>query len=122
MKMGYVVERFPNDTDADGPVIFGLSVGLSDTQIAEAMLADPQSMFDVEPVERANRKVWPIAIFHNDSDEKSMQFRNYNIPWKEIPEGETVKLWVYNTGSGTLGDTSSILHAQIVWVYDWMED
>jgi len=120
--MGIVFEQFRNTSDNDGPVVFGLSVGLSDTQIAEALLADPQSMFDVVPVERANRKVFPMGIIHNDTDFKENFLRTVNVPWKEIPEGETLKLWVFNAGSGALGDTTAIMYAQLVWVYDWMED
>ncbi len=95
-------------TNTEGPLIIGLSVGLSAAEIAEALLADPQGIMDEPAGERGNRRVFPLFTVgrnQNASGDAGTQinaYRNVRFPWKEIPEGVNMFWFAMNLDTSTL--------------------
>ncbi len=125
------ITNYPN---AEGPIIVGFVLGPSNTELSEAIVADPQNIHDVPAVEQANRKVFPIWSFGPESDNNNAQgpigarggqnvYEEVNFPWKEIPEGVGLNSFVFNEGSagGALsGDVNVFI--QTVMVLEWLRD
>ncbi len=111
-------------TADDFPVLYGLAMGgLSTTEIAEALAADPQGINDADQMEETNRKVFPLGVFPRgptDSQRKSL-LRETHIPWKEFPEGVGLIFWAQNWESSVqTGDP--VIDFTSVFTGEWMRD
>ena len=108
-----------------GPLLVGFSVGLTELQIAEALLADPISdKSNVEAAEQANRRVFPVWLIPAGiavASEELTKLEEIHFPWKEIDEGVDLDFWVQNLdGSSLTGNT--LVVAQIAFVTEWLRD
>ncbi len=98
----------------NGPLWVGLANSdLSQAEIAEAIVADPQHGSGVPGQERTMREVmliWVIPRAHVDGDDASraqnqneaMRLRTIPYPWKKSIEGTGLAWWVMNRGGGVL--------------------
>ncbi len=108
-----------------GPLLAGFSVGLTNTQIAEALLADPVSdKTNVEASEQSNRRVFPVWLIPAGiavASEELQELKEIHFPWKEIDEGTGLDFWVQNLDGSTLtGNT--LVTTQIAFVTEWLRD
>ncbi len=114
-------------TADEGPILVGLSLGLSATEVEEALEADPQGFGDVPGTEQGNRRVYPVAITENASSqvtEVAQQmdwWRKIRFPWKEIREGETLAVWAYNLSAAVLTTGGSVRFNGVA-VQEWLDD
>ncbi len=109
-------------TAGDGPILFGWATELTAVEIAEALTADPQGIDDTDASDKGNRKVMVVGRFslleaHSPDDQF---YREVHYPWKEVPEGSTLKFFVFNAGS-TL-TTGSFATMTAVVVQEWLRD
>ncbi len=111
-------------TSLEGPLIWGFSRGLTGTEIKEALDADPNGMIDVPATEHGNRDVIPMGMIPAAvavASEEQQILREARFPWKEVPEGTGLQMWVQNyDGSQLTAGWIVTLHS--TFVYDWMED
>ncbi len=118
---------FIGKTAANGPVSIGLALGLSATEIGEAMEADPQGEMDEPASERGNRRVMVIgtisqnATGSDSTPDEISPYRTIRFPWKKIPEGVSLFFFAHNHGAGTL-TTGTIITMEWIAVQEWMED
>jgi len=116
-----VAITFKNKTAGEGPLLAGMaSVDLSNAEIAEALVADPQSARDSPANERANRQVYPIAMLPAGLvDAEEVQYlRTLRYPWKRIMEGNGLKMFVFNMDMATL-TTGTIVNFVVPVVGTW---
>ncbi len=110
-------------TTLEGPVMYGLaSIDLSNSEIAEALNADPQSENDQPASDRGNRKVVPMGIIPRatEVDGRNMRsFMNITWPWKVIPVGSGLKIWVFNLDTSTL-TTGMEVKFNLAIVQEWI--
>ncbi len=112
---------------AEGPIVIGLSTDLSAAEVAEAMVADPQSQRDIPATEQANRRVYPLFVIgvgqtsSGDSGDQMTPYRKIRFPWKDFSEGKGLQLFAWNADSSNL--TGSML-VEINWVavQEWLDD
>ncbi len=121
-KMKYAA-HWDGRTDGEGPVLFGISIGLTDAEITEAILAKPTHRMDEPDTERANRRVFPLEWWPIDGVESRAQnmnpLRSVRIPWKEIPENVNLDWWVISDSALTSG---MVVDIRGVYVGEWMRD
>lgn len=122
------VMHYYGKTDANGPVIVGFATGLtSDAEIAEAFKADPVGSNDVPATEHSNRKIFPIWVIpitgpaESGVDNDSLMLKEVHFPWKEIPEGVALKMFVFNEGAGAM-DTGMSVGVFYAAVTEWLLD
>ncbi len=111
-------------TASEGPLIVGVAVELTAVEIAEAMNADPQRWDDTDAKDKGNRKVFPIWTIPAGvltGDDRNQKLEEINIPWKIIPEGSTLKWFVFNASGSTL-TTGTIVHVHAAAVTEWLND
>lgn len=98
-------------TDGDGPVIVGISAGLSATEVAAFFTADPQKIDDPGSAETANRRVYPIWwIPEAGADQwptgaassRIERIINLGVPSWTIIEGEALTWFIFNAGAGSM--------------------
>ncbi len=125
-KMRYLPEIIGKTAD-QGPLMWGISVGLTVAEIAEAVIADPQHHGETPEWEQITRKVMPVGWIgfqttdrpaQPDDDTKS--FRSKRVPPWNIFEGEGVNIWLFNWGSTlTTGmQLSMVLGLRQRWLSD----
>ncbi len=104
-KMKYAVV-YKDKTASEGPLLLGMaSVDLTNAEIAEALVADPQSPRDQPAAEQGNRQVFPMALLPASAEVASQEtqpLRSIRYPWKRILEGNGLKLFVQNLDGSTL--------------------
>ncbi len=104
-KMKYAVQ-YKDKTASEGPLLLGMaSVDLSNAEIAEALVADPQSPRDQPAAEQANRQVFPLAMLPASVEvagNEIQALRSLRYPWKRILEGNGLKYFVQNLDGSTL--------------------
>ncbi len=95
---------FDGKTNDEGPVVYGLSVGLSISEIKEFFAADPQSRAHSAALEESQRKVFVMGILGRLSTGSGD-----DIPWKTVKwpgwhvvEGETLSFFHFNFGGNAL--------------------
>ncbi len=111
----------------EGPISVGIAIGLSVTQIKEAMEAAPTSLEAEEAVERANRKVFVIGIIPRDSigsniaNELNPLKTITDLPKWEVPEGTALTLFAFNHMAAAL--TGGVVIEWHGWLRTrWMKD
>ncbi len=116
---------YSGKTDNEGPIVFGLAVGLTNTEIALAMNADPQGISDDTEVDRGNLKCFPLEFIPKDGIESAVSAGNVMFveiedwPFKEIPEGTTLQWFIFSDTALTSG---MIVDVRAVEVTDWLRD
>lgn len=116
----------------EGPIIVGLSIDLSATEVTEALVADPQHVNDVPATEQGNRKVYPLFVIARKSTDGSWsrgtmanddaaEVADLKFPWRELTEGQGIQLWAFNEGSGSL-TTGMTLGLDWSAVQEWLRD
>ncbi len=113
-------------TAAEGPIIVGLSSGLSNAEIAEGMIADPQRMGDPGSSEQANRKIYPFLVIRKGVTAQAAipehldVMRNISAPsWKTLEE-DALSFFAFNRGAAlTAGTVITILFTLVIkWGFD----
>ncbi len=127
-EQGVILKQFKaafslvGNTAGEGPIVYGLCTELTALEVAEAMNADPQFMDDVPASEQANRRVFPVGIFNsNANSSEHHDLEEVHYPWKEVPENQTLKWFVFN-GSGAALTTGAVATIVAAAVTDWMRD
>ncbi len=124
-KTMYDVDIYGYDGTEDGPVAFGLAVGMTAAEIEEAIEADPQSPNDVAAEERVGRAVFPLGVIPRSgpstpSNQHEMrELKTTSINWS-VPEGSGLVWWFYNYGGALgAGNLASIFAKHFgVWLND----
>ncbi len=116
-------------TTNEGPIIVGISVDLSATEIAEALVADPQKFEDTGSANEANRKVFPIwkipfistgSAVGSGADYAVTELRDVRMPSWHVMEGSFLGWWAFNVGAALT--TGSLIHIAAGYVTKWMRD
>lgn len=119
MKTEYTI-GFHGKTANEGPIVVGIAVGLTATEITEAMVADPQQRDD-EGNSRAKRPIWPLCTLgytatEDDMDLKLMQ--SISPRWS-IPEGDSLVWFAYAQGALSINTVVEIFAKHYgVWLRD----
>ncbi len=85
-------------------LLFGVAApNLADSEILEAILADPQSPDDRPASERAQRPVFPLAYLGGaPADGHAIMPFEINLRWS-YPEGQIMNYFVFNIDDGATG-------------------
>ncbi len=112
-------------TTDQGPLMIGMSAGLTAAQIGEWFVADPQHRKDEQALEESQRKVMVVA--HMDKETTNLvnldflgRLRSFKFPW-EIIEGEVLNTMVLNADSAGL-TTGTIIDIWTELLGDWLDD
>lgn len=118
-------------TTAEGPLIWGICVGVDAAEVAEALSADPQRGADPGASEQSKRKVFPIGIINRASvsnDQGSamapvdgQKMVDWGVPSWSMLEEEALNLFVFNRGSGAL-TTGTLIEFGMTVVARWLDD
>ncbi len=112
-------------TDGEGPLRWGIaSTSLTNAEIAECLIADPQNDNDVPASEQARRKVMTVGVIPRNgagSSQDRLKLQTVNWPWKKLDEGEGIKFWVMNDDSDALSDLAIVNWAYVA-VQEWLDD
>ncbi len=115
---------FDGKTDGEGIFIVGFSHGLTNTEILEALQADPQGENDIPAMEEANRPIYPMWVIAKDGVEtfrdNHRAFEEVKYPWKTIPEGVDLQLWCFASSDDLT--TGMFIRTAHVWVTEWLRD
>ncbi len=117
--MGYT-----GKTAGQGPLVVGYSTEESDTDIQEAMAADPQHVEDGDESEEGKRRVYPIWVIPkvgSDGNNIERSYRNIPMAWREIDEGRAFNWFVQNVSGATITDAGEVIIAA-TWVQEWLRD
>ncbi len=117
-------QSYNGKTAGEGPIMVGVSVGLTAAEITECILARPLSDDDTDASDKANRKVYPLYIIAADGDEKTasnstMNAQHIRFPWKEIPEHVSIDWWMMSDTAVTSG---LVVDIRSVFVGEWLRD
>ncbi len=88
-------------TDADGPIMIGLSEGLTAAEVASCINADPQSSSELVNNANTKRPVWPLEMLSKQAIEAGASngqgaFKgDAKIQWS-VREGRTLSWWAFN--------------------------
>ncbi len=132
-EMGFRVLRteywleYEGKTDNEGPIIFGLSVDMTVSQIANAISADPQGR-DPEASEanlRAKFPIFPLKMLSEQSTESPgggnaiISMDVAKVGWS-LPEGSHLDFFAFNLGSALTTGTVIRVFAKHFGV--WLDD
>ncbi len=119
-------------TAGEGPLVVGLSIDLSSSEVAEAIIADPQHVNDVPATEQGNRKVYPLFTIARKStdgtwsrgamaNDDAAEHADLKFPWRELTEGQGIQFWVFNRDASALTTGTEI---SLDWdaVQEWLRD
>ncbi len=122
-KMDMPMPSWAGKTAGEGPLIYGVSWDLTAALIAEAINADPQDEDDTVEVEESKRKLVVLGTIPAGgvADINPSRYRRVPIPWKEVPEGTTLKFFVHNADSSAL-TTGTVVKFNALVVANWRDD
>ncbi len=116
------------DVTQQYPIIYGLAIELTAVEIAAALLADPQGIDDQPEMEKTTRKCWVLGTLRNapssngsGAEEMGYTYKKAYFPFKEIPEGSTLKWFVMNL-SGAALTGAKIATITATAVQEWLRD
>ncbi len=115
---------YKGKTVGEGPLMYGLcSQDLTNAEIAEALIADPQQIQDEPANEQGNRKVFPLGVIEAGlaADEANQPLRDVRYPWKMIEESQGIKFWVFNIDGNALTTGTEVTFTAAV-VGEWLND
>lgn len=111
-------------TAAEGGIIFGFCTGLSATEVAACLLANPTRFKDPDLAEAANRRVFPVW-YHNDTGTAMINaIEHYlivdrKVPSWTIPEEQSLHFFAFAHTSLTSGTIADIIATM---VFKWDHD
>lgn len=114
-------------TTDQGPLLYGLSVGLSAGEIGEWFSADPQSRKDADELEQSQRKVLVLGHIHKEvtsgADGNAVPDGLQSVDWPgwEVIEGETLNTFVLNADGSALS-TGTIVDLFTEILGEWLND
>ncbi len=110
-------------TAGEGPLLWGIAWELTAILIAEAINSDPQDEDDSVEVEESTRKVVILGAIPAGgvADINPSSYKRRKIPWKEVPEGATLKFFVFNADAAAL-TTGTIVKFNGFAVTRWRDD
>ncbi len=102
-----------------GPLVFGVAHGdYSDAEIEE-VIENTGSWNEGDKIaaERARRQIRTIGVYQSPLDAAGVTTLNDGKPVKVklnwiLNQGESLKIWAYNTGTAAFATTAPILHTQ----------
>ncbi len=115
---------FKGKTVGEGPIVVGLSnLDLSNAEIAEAIIADPQHSEDTTGMEQTNRKIFPVWVIPAGlaAESEIQMLRTIPYPWREVMEGSGLKFWAFNADGNTLTTGTEITISGVI-VGRWLRD
>ena len=107
--------------------VYGLCGNLTDGEVAAALNADPSGIGDHTSADAANLPVYPLGTIPRDADYTTndehivFPMQEVHYPWKEIPEGDSLRAFIWSTAIPLVLGTPS-LDFQFVFVTKWLED
>ncbi len=117
-------------TANQGPILVGLSAGVSIAEVAEALLASPVQFEDPGASEQANRKMYPVFVIGDAATGMGnpasqilnhLMYKHTGVPSWLINEDETFRWWAFNTDSAPL-TSGTLISVECVTVYQWERD
>ncbi len=116
-------------TSGQGPIVCGFSTDLTATEVASALIGDPDSYDDEVGRQVSNRKVFPIWVFGNlvtDSPGPShgdpVPFHHIkDFPQWNVVEGKGLDFFAFNADS-TLLTTGTVIDWGYTIISEWMRD
>ncbi len=118
---------FAGKTEGEGPFFVGISQsGWTDTEISEAIIADPQGPQDGSDQDEAVREIVPIWVIpqggtESDVDQGEIRFRKIPYFWHNVPEGTGISFWVMNK-TGAQATTGLVVNVHSIIVGEWNRD
>ncbi len=112
---------FAGKTTNEGPLVIGLSNGLSIAEIAEYFTADPQRFDDPGATEQSQRPILVtgfVGRHETVSLETVMRFMKW--PGWHVKESTTIDFFVYNMGAALT--TGTLVNHVINIRGDWLND
>ncbi len=134
-QQGHTLQRFrlywemKGKTAYQGPIVLGISSGMSIANLAEALQADPQLLGSPES-EEGNRKVYPLYVIGDAATAvgnpasqiaNHLKMRNEPAPsWKTV-EGQALEIFAWNADTADLTTGTLIT---VIWsiVIKWEMD
>ncbi len=105
----WVQWRFP--TASEGPVMFGLAIGVDADAVATIIQADPQSAGSNAIIDntQTKRPLWPLAMLHaEDTDARHLHDKGEVMPRWSVQEDQTMQWWGFNVSGSTLTTGSQL--------------
>ncbi len=120
-----VAISYKGKTAGEGPLLVGVAKGnMSAAELAEALNSDPQGPDNTVPMEQAKRTVMPLALIPAAavaSPADTRWIRSVRFPWKEVPEGTDITMWVQNLDTGSL-TTGTVVECHMTLLQEWLDD
>ncbi len=113
-------------TADEGPLLYGLSVGLTVTEIGGMFTADPQSKADEDEEDKSQRHavfwgVIPKTFVATATDNmNAVNWRNGKWPGWDIIEGQAIETFVLNVGAQLT--TGTVVTMVTEFLGDWRND
>ncbi len=122
-KMWMPMPSWFGKTAGEGPILYGLCWELTSIELAEALNSDPQGEDDTVEVEEAGRKVIVLGSIPagGTADVNPSLYERVSIPWKDVPEGSTLKFFVFNASFAALS-TGTIVRFNATALAEWRDD
>ncbi len=120
---------YTGKTTAQGPLIFGLCVGASAAEVAEALLSTPADKGQLDEGNDANRAIWPLEYapkFATEQIDPLYEFREFNPKWSTRGTGnqnglQELKAFAFNADDAALSTGTQFgcnIKVAGVWVND----
>ncbi len=114
-------------TAAQGPIQWGLSWGITATEVAECMTADPQ--FDIEEdMVEVRRNLINIGIIPRSSTvspasvpDISYGYRKIRLPSWDVLEGSSIQIWHFVPANGVTLTSGTIHHLTWGFKQGWLD-
>ncbi len=123
MKLWMPDPSWEGKTAGEGPLLWGITWELTAVLVAEAINSDPQDEDDSVAVEKTTRKVVVLGAIPAGgvADVNPSSYRRRKIPWREVPEGATLKFFVFNADAAAL-TTGTIVKFNGFILTKWRDD
>lgn len=111
-------------TAGEGPILYGVEVGMNETETKGALDSDPQAENDPGSSEAAARPVWPLGQFQEAGVGTQ---RSFKYTWRGSPKGWSVRedqylnFWAMNLAPATL-TTGTIIYVRAKHFGVWLRD
>ncbi len=110
----------------EGPVVYGIAVGLATADLAAFFAADPQSRMDDEPLMDSQRQVLVLGLIGQPQTSSAtltnMSMKNEKWPGWKIIEGEAINHFIFNLNPGNPMATGMTVQMYVEMYGDWLND
>jgi len=111
---------------AEGPLAFGLSTGMTGTQIASAYSADPQSTFDTAEIEESQPRMLELGRIGQSQisalENPMIGLRTVKWPGWRVIEGITLSHYIFNANPGDPFSTGMTFQLYTETFGEWLDD